>query len=713
MDWGKRLNWFRLEHFWTNWIPVVLYRFPEELPWYYIEYRGEEVVPNNFGGFVVEAASRETWISELQQTRSCILEFRKHPLFPTAAPVPAEFKYKDLFAAQGSDLDARILVASSKRKMLEQLGFIAWWTTVCSSWDRNTPQLTIDVVRRCALECYGKRGVLIDLSRDFTAINLPLLLCHEVPFVYPWTEKEAVDPRFSRFSPVIWRAYPETKRSLGNDFLALDEDTRNSDDYHLLYHFNQFLDEKPVDSDLIPSDVPVNELRKAWALLYVKRYIYRMFGDTSRNDATVVFYWYQPLERRIYPSKQYRQGSDYDAEEDAYSASNSGSSDDGSSEDREDPVIVRELSRIVYAPRHGQCFDPDTGYELEKPWTGATILCRAKEVLDKGLPSTDDPDYIGTRDAVERMAKLIAEGVPDRMDVDPAGSQASPPPESSPIPPSSQLSASPVRWNSVFITKSYLMLPEAASRVRARYWVITNTGIADVKGLLDMLIEHGVKFNLAVKDTDFAMFCPTNILHTERTLGSAVYSRDVREDPFEWGSGGKEFVTRWSRRTSEILKREDHARVMGGPSNQVTLHQGGTTDIQDEDYQQLVWDELSAAETDILLGKVDGVEKYVYPTNEILWDVCKNYSGAFNPAVLEEFEYIRKEIARNSPQQRSKTDFRNLFRDIARNGNFPPPPNILHNEFDAADAASAQIFADSWRKTRARGVFIPGIFKLQ
>lgn len=90
--------------------------------------------------------------------------------------------------------------------MVDALGYISWWRSVFG----ESP-----LIAACSQgwatssRSWKKRGVLIDLSRDWREANLYLLVSHNVPVFYPWTVIEAAEPRFERLSPGYAQAYLE------------------------------------------------------------------------------------------------------------------------------------------------------------------------------------------------------------------------------------------------------------------------------------------------------------------------------------------------------------------------------------------------------------------------------------------------------------------------------------------------------------------------
>ncbi|KAJ6449030.1 hypothetical protein C8R47DRAFT_999336 [Mycena vitilis] len=230
------------------------------------------------------------------------------------------------------------------------------------------------------------------------------------------------------------------------------------------------------------------------------------------------------------------------------------------------------------------------------------------------------------------------------------------------------------------------------------------------------------------------MFRPAEIYLADRKWGSSVYSTNVTEEPLLYGNGGQEFVERWGKRCKEILAR-DHARVLvslggifawlalfssrdtlvpafkSGPSKQVTIHRRGWTDVADPDSLFLVGDEMSADELNLLLGKLNGEDKFIWPRNEFLWEFCAHYSGALNAGWLSAMRVIERELDRFEPRHRTRAEFRELLRKNSRSDQLPPPNRISRDNFQDEESAMTEVFADDWKKIRLNDLTFPGVFR--
>ncbi|KAJ6491455.1 hypothetical protein C8R47DRAFT_1070978 [Mycena vitilis] len=295
-------------------------------------------------------------------------------------------------------------------------------------------------------------------------------------------------------------------------------------------------------------------------------------------------------------------------------------------------------------------------------------------------------------------------------------------------------SVSEQRWNPRFLEAAYLRLPEAYSRIWARYIVATDATVRTPEDLLDRLIDNGIAFGLAVKDEDARLFRPSEIQLVDRKWGSSAYSTNVSEEPLLYGNGGQEFVERWGKRCKEVLSR-DHARVLvslggifawlalassrdtlvpafkNGPSKQVTIHRRGWTDVADPDSLFLVGDEMSADELNLLLGKLNGEDKFIWPRNDFLWDFSAHYSGSQNAEWLSAMRVIERELDRFEPRHRTRAEFRELLRKSSRTDQLPPPNKVTRDNFQDEETSMTEVFTDDWKKIRLRDLSFPGVFR--
>ncbi|KAJ7506213.1 hypothetical protein B0H11DRAFT_2220131 [Mycena galericulata] len=407
-EWSKIADWQHIDRYWTEWIPTVQQTSPDPLPWYHIEDDPTAIKKTQYNQFLIEVAVRDKLVEGLKEAWDVVVALTSSTPFPIGSPIPIEANYNEFYFAKDSSKEAFKLLAAAKRKMLELLGMINWWTLINPFWENLC-------------------GVILNLARDHPVINLPILLKHNVPVIFP------------KLAPLLLNAYWKKKKVVKADFLVADEDFFKSEDYDYLFKYSIMLESYPPN-DVEAPKIPPKKLKESWTyfmidsegygrrpvidrgwqLYYAYRYHYEILGDTESEEATVIFYRiYRKEDNKV--ERYITEGSNYDPDEDVYDDSTSDDDPTPSDSTRDalnNDFLVRELSHIKYAPRPGQHFDKKTGLELERPWSGSNVLAKWSAELLKAVPtSPDSVEFTRTREAIKRVVKIIEEEVPERMEV--------------------------------------------------------------------------------------------------------------------------------------------------------------------------------------------------------------------------------------------------------------------------------------------------------
>ncbi|KAJ7602213.1 hypothetical protein DFH06DRAFT_1351548 [Mycena polygramma] len=912
MEWAKEMDWHRPDRDWVSWIPVVGDVDAPDLPWYHSENDESVIKKTQYGRYLLESELRDAYLVDLNKGWELVHLISQLPQLPPNLPRPIEHSSKDLYLAKDSPKEVMEVLANAKRKMLEYLGWVNWWSCIENRWQDIVDSSTKEAIEAYKLQEYGKRGVLVNLARDYPTLNLLTLLTHNVPFAYAWTVREDVSPRFSRMAPRLLNAYMKKRKELGADFHLFDDAGMKSTLYRSLFDYDPFFQPLPPEFIDAPSDLAPDDLKPDWDYFmidgegygrrsvpepdwrryYALRFCFRVVEGSMHHPTAVIFYRHLKKEILLPPKFKFLEGgSDYDPEEEDEARYSSSDEDhipvDRDKDAKDDDVYIREFSRLRFGPRPGQRYDHATGVEIERPWTGPQTLVRWTAMMNSRVPpSPSSAEFTRTRNFIREVARMIMEVSSTQMDVDGAvipaalesietraddydlfsddapsptaldhsinssSSQslllrlsAAPKKEEGPAPPallarlsdrgslprtptepqgmrgpgrdssrsrasssnssrrnssdrygsnSRDRSRSPVRrqgpsslpprrrsftipivyrnpttsqeermlrwmtsdiasalvlkaplfpatpqerrWSARYLDKAYLLLKDSPSRVWARVIAASDSTVRTAEDLLDRLMDQGLAFQLAIREEDLASFRPSEIRLVERKWGSSEYSVNVREDPLLYGAGGREFVERWSKRSKEILERE-HARVLvslggifawlalsfsrdtlapafkSGPSKQVTVFRRGWTDVADADSLYLVGDEMSAEELDVLLGKLQGEDRYIWPKNEFLWEFSQYYSGAFNEDWLSTLKVIEGELARFEPRHRTRGEFRELFRRANRSDQRGNSAKITREAFEEEELKMNEVFADSWTKISVRSLLLPGVFR--
>ncbi|KAJ7489985.1 hypothetical protein B0H11DRAFT_2229499 [Mycena galericulata] len=349
-------------------------------------------------------------------------------------PRPSAFYYDGLLKARDSAKEACQVLMTACRVMLEHLAFCYWRSTTADNWKEELKDATIGVIEGYNLSQYQKRGVLLNLSRDWREANFPVFIRFEIPVLFPWTILEESDLRFACLAPSILSAYQQKRMDTGKPKnLALSEYVSGSPCYLEVCRYSLFLDDpaepyrpsKDKQNKVVPKKgdkriidflgwAPRPVHTRKWVKFYRKRFYFSVRG-------TVTTFWrYRAIEDAEQDSEEEtRRWLDQDEED--YEGQTSEDADEDEELDMIDldaPHVVREVYKGMCAPRPGQEFDPETGAQLTKALTGNSCLQQYDAILRKKLPvSTSSQAYqdamdIDTVPAVPPALEEISLGAP-------------------------------------------------------------------------------------------------------------------------------------------------------------------------------------------------------------------------------------------------------------------------------------------------------------
>ncbi|KAJ7489983.1 hypothetical protein B0H11DRAFT_2229498 [Mycena galericulata] len=169
---------------------------------------------------------------------------------------------------------------------------------------------------------------------------------------------------------------------------------------------------------------------------------------------------------------------------------------------------------------------------------------------------------------------------------------------------------------------------------------------------------------------------------------------------------------------------------MSGPSIQTTRFVRGWNDTEEEDPMYVWADELPAGETDELLGHVmDGsVERWVWPTEDLLQELCEHYTGEITPALHRCLMVIYEEVNKRQVKARSRSQWYQFFRIGNRPGSSgnrvegkaatastdstqETAYKLSDVDFDEEESRMKRVFSDDWSKVKVRDIVLPGMFR--
>ncbi|KAJ7438122.1 hypothetical protein B0H11DRAFT_1753107, partial [Mycena galericulata] len=201
MEFIWKPDWEQHDRFFRAWIPV-LPNPQNNSPWYFQHRHWVSETP--FKNFIIPEIWRTRMISDLQKLDNCVSEIVTKAPFSGKVPRPQSFHLDSLGRTRETRQAANKLAATAKRAALEFLGFLYWRISTADDWQEGLTLETIATIESFQLTQYGKRGVLINLARDWHGMNMPVLLRHDIPV---WTIREEIEYRFGCLAPSILAAY--------------------------------------------------------------------------------------------------------------------------------------------------------------------------------------------------------------------------------------------------------------------------------------------------------------------------------------------------------------------------------------------------------------------------------------------------------------------------------------------------------------------------
>ena len=294
MEWGLDMDWYDREACWRPYIPLRM----ERSDWFFDFDMTTPYDHLSTGIFIVPESAHEQIHADITAWASCVDDICSNHPFPPGTARPLVFDHRTLIQGFSTLEDLQTAGGVCKRTAVDYLGFLSWWTLSVSRWDANLDHHVVAAVKNLRLHRFSRRGVLIDLERDWREINLPYLMQHQVPVAYFWTPALASLPRFTSLSPRVLLTYDRIRRSLAQEVSSVDLHDLASDFNVIKYHDRYFQD---IYSGGRPDpDVEFNDDWsyfvvdfQGWSCrqvpLRVARHYYYLFASSvSREDGTDV-----------------------------------------------------------------------------------------------------------------------------------------------------------------------------------------------------------------------------------------------------------------------------------------------------------------------------------------------------------------------------------------------------------------------------------------
>ncbi|KIJ90334.1 hypothetical protein K443DRAFT_116728 [Laccaria amethystina LaAM-08-1] len=768
MEWALDADWFNPDAGWRPFLPKPI---PESKEWFFhLEYStlvDLETISQS-GECSIHPSAITEMESDLRRFKACVVAITHSTTFPIRGCRPGYYNYESLCNTFDDNQALENFGANMKHQALDYLAFINWWISSVSFWDQELPQVAIDAIYDLDLQLYPRRGVLLNLQKDWRQINIPHLLRQRVPTYYKWNAELDKESRFLSISPTILKAFEDKQLASGDGKVYSFQMPEFAADFEKMKDYDEFFQERVFDGSVAPGiDFP-----------------------EDGHYAVVDFqgWMYQPIPLRTAKEFVTRFGSrvvHYNGRTsvifrrwEALSDEASISSPAGLAQEGPDNEVVRGHSEIreihcsFYAPFDRQKFDlngfPDYGptrsnlnrldsassshrASVNRPprnWVEAITL--------NASPSTRSSSSGGVdRERNSSRNSARASPYPRPRSQSPSRRQAYQRRSSSPgtlqsqfvrrlcaynnITGSSTLWSMPIgpSWNTNFLNEGIILFPDNRTQICLRYWAICGSGILYMRHVLELAICRGMKFILAIPYDALPLFHsaepPSMMDLTKRT-----YDVGFQESPLTYDKGRVAFMDQYLGKLADILRRP-HARAviaMGGPTSwiaryyggerlvakyisgpsvQVTVHHRGGVANDSSLNMPVFYDQLSAQEVELIHGYVPLgspiKDRWAFPTTEIFEDCSRHWRGEWNQGC----EHIMGNIARDlgsgllAPQTRK--EWREYLRGNNR-GEYAPEPGSVPtpNDFTLVESKIDSAFPLRWHGRRIRDIPLPEEF---
>ncbi|EDR04509.1 uncharacterized protein LACBIDRAFT_330399 [Laccaria bicolor S238N-H82] len=736
IDFARDPDWFREDEQWAPWIPTSF--LLTERPWYD---KMETAIPveERIGGWCMALHFREACNNDLVQVQAGVRGIvEMDPRFPVRAKVPKFYPTQRLQKLHLSAKHAQIDAARAKRSVLQAIAFMSWWTAVISDWESDLFESMIDLISSFITTVKGRRGVICNLEKDWSIINIPLYIQNKIPFFYLWDFEARSDNRFSRLNPTLnmtyWSVRKGTPLRIPTD---LEEDDLNKIARHAI-KLDEFFQE--VFSYSQPFDPPLYQSYSIFVIDFEgwkrrpikysddmltclsKLYYYTTLDEGEGRFKTLLFWrWRKRKPTDEYLRRQYKPS-------------------------------LPELWRFSYGPKSGILYDIETGLTVKranseaKPpsllqrisstTTKAKLLDRLSDGSDGLAPDdmTVDDDSADTKSTNEEFLCIRFEELSDEL-YDPRAVNSP---------------AAWIRQNDQKLerarrqaadrrgTGDHLFSTYATGRIgennlhgehlvstcirlesglsgdsRLRYWANCWNTLGTVKRLLTTAIEHGIRFFLAISLDRARQFRPIIVDNLDHSSAASLYGTGFHETTLSPMDNGTTFCTAYLARMNDMLRRP-HARAfiaeggqlswiarrwagqrlveefMSGPSIQTTVHNKGFYDSSSEDASYLTHDVVSEQEKDLLLGYCPGTNgcmgRWLFPPMDIFEDKFTLWTGEWNTALDHCYCRLADSIARGKGKLRTREKWRDWIRNNERGQRRPDYLPTLQDFEDIMDA---------------------------
>lgn len=632
------------------------------------------------------------------------------------------------------------------------------------------PQVAIDAILDLELPAYPRRGVLIDLHKDWRQISIPHLLRQRVPIYYRWKVELDTEDRFRSISPAILRAFEEKRQASVDGKVYSFQMPEYAMDFETMKNYDELFQHRVFDGS-VAEDIEFTE-DIHFAIVDFQGWMYRPIPMRTAQDFVTRFgsHIVHYNDRTLVIFRRWEALSD----EDSISPPAGIPRDGQDVEAARGYLEIREIHRSFYAPYDRQKFDwngfPDYGplkssVESSNPESRTAKLRTERpprswiEAMAQSVTSTSSSSSSGgaDRDRNSSRNSVRVSPYPRPRSQSPSRRQSYQRRAESPLTCQDQfvrrlrahnnitgpstMWCMPIgsSWNTDFLEEGVIFFPDNRTQIRLRYLAICNPAILHMRHVLELAINRGMRFILAIPYDALPCFHisePTSMTDlTKRT-----YDTGFQESPLTYDKGRVAFMDQYLGKLADILRRP-HARAvvavggptswiarhyggewlieefMSGPSIQVTVHhRGGVADAPFLE-MPVFYDQLSAQEVELIHGYIPlgspTEDRWAFPTTEILEDCSKHWRGEWNMGCERIMTNIARDLSSGLLAPQTRKEWREYLRGNNR-GEYAPETGSVpsQNDFTLIENKIDTAFPIRWHGRRLRNIPLPDKFML-
>lgn len=286
-------------------------------------------------------------------------------------------------------------------------------------------------------------------------------------------------------------------------------------------------------------------------------------------------------------------------------------------------------------------------------------------------------------------------------------------------------------WNQPFLTESILLLPDARTTTRLRYWAICKPSMKTMRHVLNLAIERNMKFHMATKIGDLKVFCPA-LAPVLSELTRRTYEAGFQEEHLKDINGGAAFRDQYMGKLADIL-HWPHARAlmsmggptawiakcyggpeivqrfMNGPSTQVTVHHRGTVASSPFCDDPIFYDQISAQEENLVHGFVPAENPehhcWLFPTMDIMEDFCNHWYGEWTQGCDLIFHNSARSLDRGTAKPLTRKGWKSYLHST-NHGDKRPEIVLMQTHFSQVESL-LEDFPDIWHGQHIADIHLP------